>query len=196
MKKIRSRLTYANVMSSIAVFLVLGGATAFAATKIGANEIKANSILTGKIKKEAVTTAKIKNEAVNTPKIKNNAVNGAKVDEASLGQVPSAKTSESASNVLWAVVNNPAGGGNATVVRSSQPAPTVQDNVGADVIFQRNVSGCAWTATRGVPGEGVEVAGFAEVGGTSGNPNGVDVRVRNDDGGITDGSFHLVVVCP
>ena len=31
MKPIRKRLTYANVMSSIAVFLVLGGATAFAA---------------------------------------------------------------------------------------------------------------------------------------------------------------------
>ena len=36
MKQIRKRLTYANVMSSIAVFLVLGGATAFAASKIGA----------------------------------------------------------------------------------------------------------------------------------------------------------------
>ena len=35
MKQIRKRLTYANVMSSIAVFLVLGGATAFAAKKIG-----------------------------------------------------------------------------------------------------------------------------------------------------------------
>ena len=50
MKQIRQRLTYANVMSSIAVFFILGGATAFAATKIGANELKANSVLTGKIK--------------------------------------------------------------------------------------------------------------------------------------------------
>lgn len=80
MKKIQSRLTYANVMSSIAVFLVLGGATAFAATKIGANQLKANSVKTGKIVKEAVTTSKIKN----------NAVNGAKVNEDTLGTVPSA----------------------------------------------------------------------------------------------------------
>ena len=49
MKLIRKRLTYANVMSSIAVFLILGGATAFAAKKIGSNEIKGNSITTGKI---------------------------------------------------------------------------------------------------------------------------------------------------
>ncbi len=80
MKQIRKRLTYANVMSSIAVFLILGGATAFAAKKIGSNQLKANSITTGKIKKEAVTTAKIKK----------NAVNGSKVNEATLGEVPSA----------------------------------------------------------------------------------------------------------
>jgi hypothetical protein len=68
-KSIRNRLTYANVMSSIAVFLILGGATAFAATKIGSNQLKANSVLTGKIKKEAVTTAKIKNGAVTGAKV-------------------------------------------------------------------------------------------------------------------------------
>jgi hypothetical protein len=79
-KQIRKRLTYANVMSSIAVFLVLGGATAVAAKKIGSNQLKANSVTTAKIKKNAVTTAKIKN----------NAVNGAKVNEATLGTVPSA----------------------------------------------------------------------------------------------------------
>jgi hypothetical protein len=73
-KQIRKRLTYANVMSSIAVFFVLGGATAFAATKIGANEIKANSIKTGKIVKEAVTAGKIKNGAVTSTKIAAGAV--------------------------------------------------------------------------------------------------------------------------
>jgi hypothetical protein len=204
-KQIRNRLTYANVMSSLAVFLVLGGATAFAASKIGANQLKANSVKTGKIVKEAVTTGKIKNNAVITSKIADNAVTGAKADEASFGQVPSAKAAEtaqtagvagSASNVLWAVVSNPAGAGNATVVRSSQPAPTVGDNVGADVAFNRNISNCAWIATRGQPGEGVETAGFAEVGGTSGNPNSVDVRTRDADGSITDGNFHLTVICP
>jgi hypothetical protein len=87
-KQIRKRLTYANVMSSIAVFLILGGASAFAAKKIGSNQLKANSITTGKIKKEAVTTAKIKK----------NAVNGSKVDEATLGEVPSATRATTAAN--------------------------------------------------------------------------------------------------
>jgi hypothetical protein len=78
-KQIRQRLTYANVMSSIAVFLILGGATAFAATKIGANEIKANSIKTGKIVKEAVTAGKIKNSAITNSKIADNAVTTTKI---------------------------------------------------------------------------------------------------------------------
>lgn len=126
MKQIRRHFTYANVMSSIAVFLMLGGATAFAATKIGANEIKANSIKTGKIVKEAVTSGKIKNgavieskiadgavttnkiadnavtaqkiakDAVTTEKIANDAVTGDKVKESTLSQVPSAATAATA----------------------------------------------------------------------------------------------------
>jgi hypothetical protein len=55
LKQIRRHLTYANVMSSIAVFLVLGGATAFAASELGKE-----SVGTSQLKKEAVTLAKIK----------------------------------------------------------------------------------------------------------------------------------------
>jgi hypothetical protein len=80
-KQIRKRLTYANVMSSIAVFLVLGGATAFAASQLGKN-----SVGTKQLKKNAVTTAKLKADAVT----------GAKVKESTLGQVPSAATAGTA----------------------------------------------------------------------------------------------------
>ncbi|HEX7060009.1 MAG TPA: hypothetical protein VF176_09185 [Solirubrobacterales bacterium] len=89
MKQIRKRLTYANVMSSIAVFLILGGATAIAAKKIGTKQIKANAVTAGKIKKNAVTTAKIKN----------NAVTGSKVNESTLGEVPLATNATTAANL-------------------------------------------------------------------------------------------------
>ena len=92
MKQIRKRLTYANVMSSIAVFLVLGGATAIAAG------LAKNSVGSKQLKKNAVTTAKIKNNAVTTAKIKNGAVTGAKLDESTLGQVPSALNATNATN--------------------------------------------------------------------------------------------------
>ena len=92
MKQIRKRLTYSNVMSSLAVFLVLGGATAFAAG------LAKNSVGSKQLKKNAVTSAKIKNNAVTTSKIKNGAITGAKVNAGTIGTVPNATHASSADN--------------------------------------------------------------------------------------------------
>jgi hypothetical protein len=77
-------------MSSIAVFLVLGGATAFAASKITAKQLQANSVTTAKIKKNAVTASKIKKNAITTSKVANGAITAAKINLTGLGTVPSA----------------------------------------------------------------------------------------------------------
>jgi len=75
LNQLRKRLTYANVMSSIAVFLMLGGATALAASKkINGNRIKAGTIKTGKFAKEAVKTGKIAQQAVTESRIADGAV--------------------------------------------------------------------------------------------------------------------------
>lgn len=63
MKSVRKRLTYANVMSSIAVFLVVAGGTAFAAS-----QLEKESVGTNQLKKEAVSLAKIKTAAKNALK--------------------------------------------------------------------------------------------------------------------------------
>ena len=81
MKQIRKRLTYANVMSSLAVFLIIGGGAAFAATKLGKNsvgtkQIKNNAVTAAKIKKNSVTTAKIKAGSVTSSQIKAGTVSG------------------------------------------------------------------------------------------------------------------------
>jgi hypothetical protein len=68
-------------MSSIAVFLVLGGATAFAAGKIGPHRLKANAVTTPKIKANAVTTRKIKKNAITTAKIKDKAIRTEKLGD-------------------------------------------------------------------------------------------------------------------
>jgi hypothetical protein len=84
LKQISKRLTYANVMSSIAVFLILGGASAFAASQLGKNsvgtkELKAKAVSAAKIKANAVTSAKIKKQAVTAGKIAAGAVIGEKI---------------------------------------------------------------------------------------------------------------------
>jgi hypothetical protein len=109
-KQIRKRITYANVMSSIAVFLVLGGASAYAAKKIGSNEIKGNSITTGKIKKEAVSASKIKKNSVTTSKIANGAVTGAKLNLGSVGTVPNAAHANAADTANTANTANAVNG--------------------------------------------------------------------------------------
>lgn len=114
MKKIRKRLTYANVMSSIAVFLVVGGATAFAAlgkNTVGTKQLKKNAVTAAKIKKNAVTTAKIKNNAVNGAKVKDGSLTGADINLGALGTVPSAANSNTV-------------GGNSVVLINFQGSPT------------------------------------------------------------------------
>jgi hypothetical protein len=54
----RGRLTYANVMATIAVFIALGGST-YAAT-----QVQRNSVGNRQLKKNAVTTEKVKDGAI------------------------------------------------------------------------------------------------------------------------------------
>lgn len=85
MKQIRQRLTYANVVSTLALFLVIGGATAIAAKvpkgSVGPRQLKTNAVRTPKIKANAVTTRKIKKNAITTIKIRDNAVTNPKLDD-------------------------------------------------------------------------------------------------------------------
>jgi hypothetical protein len=83
-QRIRKRLTYANVMSSLAVFLVLGGGAAYAAKKIGSHDLRGGAVTTAKIKRNAVTRSKIKAEAISTAKIAKGAVTNARLAEGSV----------------------------------------------------------------------------------------------------------------
>jgi hypothetical protein len=103
LKFLRTRLTYANVMSSLAVFLILGGATAVAAQHlgkktVGTKQLKSNAVTTAKIKKNAVTGKKIKANAVTGSKVKDSSLTGADINLSSLGTVPNANHASNADN--------------------------------------------------------------------------------------------------
>lgn len=80
MKALREKLSYANVVSTICLFLLLGGA----------------AVAASGLAKNSVGTKQLKNNSVTTAKIKNGAVTGAKVRVSSLGTVPSAASANSA----------------------------------------------------------------------------------------------------
>jgi hypothetical protein len=79
MKRFLPRPTYANVVSTLCLFLLLGGASALAATQLAKNSVGAKQI-----KKSAVVTAKIKNAAVTTSKLADNAVTSGKITDAAV----------------------------------------------------------------------------------------------------------------
>ncbi len=91
MRTIRNRLTYANVMSTIAVFLLLGGGAALAAGRLGKN---------------TVGTKQIKNNAVTAAKIKKGTITGTQINLAKLGTVPSATNAATANAATTAGTAN------------------------------------------------------------------------------------------
>jgi hypothetical protein len=79
---LRSRLTYANVVATLALFLALGGGTTAIALE-GRNTVDTGDII---------------NQQVKSADAENDGLKGVDVDEASLGVVPSAETATSASS--------------------------------------------------------------------------------------------------
>ena len=94
--KIKQRLSYANVTSTLALFIALTGATAYAATKlpdnsVGEFQLRSGAITAKKIRKNAVTTPKLKAGAVKQGKLANESVTAAKL---TLGSVASSSLQE------------------------------------------------------------------------------------------------------
>jgi hypothetical protein len=216
-KQIRKRLTYANVMSSIAVFFILGGATAFAATKIGANEIKANSIKTGKIVKEAVTEGKIKTGAITNSKIANGAVTGEKLadnavtttkiaDKAITGAKLNLTTIGTVPNATHATTANIAGGiseeffavvkADGTLTRGTPGVTSNSEGTGITrVIIGRPTVDCFTVATPGGSSPGGSNVGQISVNPSSTNLNSFWIVTANPTGVTTSIPYTLYVRC-
>jgi hypothetical protein len=88
--QIRSKLTYANVVATIAVFIALGGG-AYAATAL-----RANSVGTAQLKNRAVTGRKIAKNAIDGSKVKNGSLTAADINLATLPKWASATNSDHA----------------------------------------------------------------------------------------------------
>jgi hypothetical protein len=89
MMRIRPKLSYANVVATVALFLALSGGVVWAAHKITSKQIgkgavknknlAKNAVKAKNLAKNAVTAAKIKKGAVTSAKIGDGAVNFAKI---------------------------------------------------------------------------------------------------------------------
>ena len=172
-KLMRKRPSPAMIVALIALVVALGG-TAYAAQHINGGAIMKQTIGGGKLKKKTLT--------------------GFQINTNKLGIVPSANR---AAHTYWAVVNNPAGAGNAALARASDTGITAAEGGGAVVVaFPQNISGCANVAGRDNAGTTVPDSGYAQTNTSPANPNAIEVHTRDKAGANEDADFHLIVICP
>ena len=107
LSELRSRLTYANLMATVAMFIALGGGAYAAATgSIDSRELKNNNVRSTDLRNNDVRTRDLRNNDVRGGDVRNSTLTGGDVAndgltgsdvlESSLGQVPSATSANSA----------------------------------------------------------------------------------------------------
>lgn len=93
-RKLEGKLTYANVVSTLCLFVLLGG-SAYAALRI---KVPRNSVGPRQLQAKSVTTGKIANGAVSGSKIAEGTITGQNVNLNALGSVPQATNAAHAAN--------------------------------------------------------------------------------------------------
>jgi hypothetical protein len=101
---VRQRLSYSNVIATLALFLALGGVAVAAGlpkNSVGPKQLKRGAVTAAKIRKQAVTTAKLANGAVANGKLGPNSVGPNNIGN---GAITSAKLG--ANSVLATAIKN------------------------------------------------------------------------------------------
>jgi hypothetical protein len=94
--QIRKRLTYANVVASLALFIALGGvavAAGLAKNSVGTKQLKPNAVTAAKIKNGAVTAHKLGSRAVTAAKVAANSISSSALQDGAVIAAKLAKNS-------------------------------------------------------------------------------------------------------
>ena len=171
---LRDRLTYANVASTAALVLALGG------TSYAAISLPRNSVGSEQIRSRAVTSRHVDNGSLRLADL------GAGARRALRGQ--QGPPGEPAANFFAAVSS----GGGFLRGNATHGGHTSVGSGAYTVGFAENVSGCAYTATLGSTDGSTVPAGRVSVTDLGGV---VGVQTYGPDGNPADLPFHLIVAC-
>jgi hypothetical protein len=193
LKRFRSRLTYSNVVSSLALFLALSTGAAYAA-----NTVFSTDIVDGEVKTPDLATA-----GVTSLKLAANSVGGGKVIDHTLTAADLAANSVGSGEVVdFGLTNQDVAvefaqiRADSTVANSSGGVTAHKLGAGTYAVdFGHDISSCGFVMTQGEAGAGS--AGGAITGATdrAGNPEAVFATTRTNANVLADRAFQLVVVC-
>jgi hypothetical protein len=173
----------AMVVALIALFVSLGG-SAYAVATIGSDDIINGSIRNRDFKDGTLRGQEAKREGFGGGAIKESSLDSTKIK-----QVPSSVISEGVTR--HAVISNVG-----ATVRSRGTTSSAQIGTGDyQVIFDRDVRGCVYSATLGDESAAGPGNGQISVTSVASNVNGVRVRTRDSAGELANRSFHLIVSC-
>jgi hypothetical protein len=177
------RLSYANVVSALALFVALGG-TSYAAT-----ELSHNSVGRAQIREGAVRSSEIARGAVRLADMAGSTAKSLHGPPGPLGPVGPVGPPGTAAVGFFATVS-----GAGQIVRGTATSSD-HATVGTGsytVGFARDVSGCAHRVTLGGIDPSDQPLGHATVRDDGGK---VGVQLYDIAGNPVDRSFHLIVVC-
>lgn len=186
----RSRLTYSNVVATLALFVALGGSS-YAAATIGSGQIKNNSIQSKDVKNRTLQAKDFKRGQLRR------GATGAKGAQGPQGAPGARGAAGLPATRLFASV-----GSDGNLVYGSGAITATRSSTGIYVVtFNRSLTGCVSIAT---PGFGVpanehgllpaDTAG-ARVQGVSGDAPKLQVTIGKAGGQIEDSAFQLAVFC-
>jgi hypothetical protein len=104
---VRNRLTYSNVIGTIALFIALGGVAVAAGlpkNSVGPNQLKRGAVTAAKIRKQAVTSAKLAPKSVINGKLAENSVGPGNIGNGAITTAKLAANSVIASTIKNSVV--------------------------------------------------------------------------------------------
>lgn len=120
----KHRLNYANVASTLALFLALGGGAAYAANEIRSGDLAPGAVRTADIYKRAVTSGKLAVGAVRGNQIAEGSVGSTQIARGSIGSQQIGASAIAPSNLEFPVfLAATPGGGSAPIASGPDPYP-------------------------------------------------------------------------
>jgi hypothetical protein len=196
LRKLRPQLTYANVASTLALVLAVGGGSAYAASKIRTRNISTHAVTASKVAFNAITASKVRNSSLSGKDVRNGTIRSGDVDNGTLrsedfaaGQLPPGPKGEKgdpATSIFGMVSAAGALTGGKGVIAVSTGGPGVYA-----ATFGQDVSKCAVVAT---------VSGSAPASVTA-QPNAaatqqITFRTFDATNALADLPFAFAVSCP